>query len=228
MRGGLGAATKSVWYEKLEPYVLTIHQTGDETVDGKPYGWSTICLPFNARVPEEVKVYAATAHNSQSADDKVSDYIMTLTQVMVTDSLKGYVVYGPAGDHSFSPTSQTSGKPTILEGNAADSPLSALNIPCYVLSNKTWGLGFYKFTGSYLAAHRAWLPQSVVTDQVNSELSASSRAIRLEIDNATAISPIRYDTSQPDGIFTIDGKRVNSITQRGVYIIGKRKVVMNR
>lgn len=227
MRGGLGAATKSVWYEKLEPYVLTIHQTGDETVDGKPYGWSTICLPFNARVPEEVKVYAATAHNSQSADDKVNDYIMTLTQVMVTDSLKGYVVYGPAGDHSFSPTSQTSGKPTILEGNATDSPLSALNIPCYVLSNKTWGLGFYKFTGSYLAAHRAWLPQSVVTDQVNSGLAASSRAIRFEIDNATAISPIRYD--KPDNtVYNLSGQRVNGNTPRGVYIIGKRKVVMNR
>ena len=204
-----------------------MYRTGDETVDGKPYGWSTICLPFNARVPEEVKVYAATAHNSQSADDKVNDYIMTLTQVMVTDSLKGYVVYGPAGDHSFSPTSQTSGKPTILEGNATDSPLSALNIPCYVLSDKTWGLGFYKFTGSYLAAHRAWLPQSVVTDQVNSELSASSRAIRLEIDNATAISPIRYD--KPDNtVYNLSGQRVNGNTPRGVYIIGKRKVVMNR
>lgn len=227
MRGGLGAATKSVWYEKLDPYVLTIHQTGDETVDGKPYGWSTICLPFNARVPEGVTVYAATAHNSESADDKVSDYIMTLTPVMVTDSLKGYVVYGPAGDHSFSPTSQTSGKPTILEGNAADSPLSALNIPCYVLSNKTWGIGFYKFTGSYLAAHRAWLPQSVVTDQVNSELSASSRAICFEIDNATAISPIRYD--KPDNtVYNLSGQRVNGNTPRGVYIIGKRKVVMNR
>lgn len=169
-----------------------------------------------------VTVYAATAHNSQSADDKVSDYIMTLTQVMVTDSLKGYVVYGPAGDHSFSPTSQTSGKPTILEGNATDSPLSALNIPCYVLADKTWGIGFYKFTGSYLAAHRAWLPQSVVTDQVNESIAATARAIRFEIDNSTAISPIRYNTLQPDGIFTIDGKRVNSITQKGVYVIRKK------
>ena len=227
MRGGLGAATKSVWYEKLDPYVLTIHQTGDETVDGTPYGWSTICLPFNARVPEGVTVYAATAHNSQSADDKVNDYIMTLTPVTVTDSLKGYVVYGPAGDHSFSPTSLTSGKPTILEGNATDSPLSALNISCYVLSNKTWGIGFYKFTGSYLAAHRAWLPQSVVTDQVNESISTGARAIRFEIDNTTAISPIRYD--KPDNtVYNLSGQRVNGNTPRGVYIIGKRKVVMNR
>ena len=227
MRGGLGAATKSIRYVVQDPYVLTIHQTGDETVDGKPYGWSTICLPFNARVPEEVTVYAATAHKSQSADDKVSDYIMTLTPVTVTDSLKGYVVYGPAGDHSFSPTSQTSGKPTILEGNATDSPLSALNIPCYVLSNKTWGIGFYKFTGSYLAAHRAWLPHSVVTDQVNESISTGARAIRFEIDNTTAISPIRYD--KPDNtVYNLSGQRVNGNTPRGVYIIGKRKVVMNR
>lgn len=231
MRGGLGAATKNVWYEKLEPYVLTIHQTGDETVDGKPYGWSTICLPFNARVPEEVKVYAATAHNSQSADDKVSDYIMTLTPVMVTDSLKGYVVYGPAGDHSFSPTSQTSGKPTILEGNAADSPLSALNIHCYVLADKNWGIGFYRFIGSYLAANRAWLPYSVVTDNMNETLSTNARAIRFEIDNTSGISSVHYNTPLPDGIYTIDGKRVDSMTQQGVYVVRKNgkssKIIRN-
>lgn len=231
MRGGLGAATKSIRYVVQDPYVLTIHQTGDETVDGKPYGWSTICLPFNARVPEEVTVYAATAHKSQSADDKVNDYIMTLTPVTVTDSLKGYVVYGPAGDHSFSPTSQTSGKPTILEGNATDSPLSALNIPCYVLSDKTWGIGFYRFTGSYLAANRAWLPYSVVTDNMNETLSTNARAIRFEIDNTSGISSVHYNTPLPDDIYTIDGKRVDSMTQQGVYVVRKNgkssKIIRN-
>lgn len=221
MRGGLGAATKSVWYKKLDPYVLTISQTGDEMVDGKPYGWSTICLPFNARVPEEVTVYAATAHNSLSADDKVSDYLMTLTPVAVTDSLKGYVVYGPAGEHSFSPTSHTSGKPTILEGNATDAPLSALNIHCYVLADKNWGIGFYRFTGSYLAANRAWLPYSVVTDNMNESLSTSPRAIRFEIAPTSGISPVHYNTPLPDGIYTIDGKRVDSMTQQGVYVVRK-------
>lgn len=221
MRGGLGAATKSVWYKKLDPYVLTISQTGDEMVDGKPYGWSTICLPFNARVPEEVTVYAATAHNSQSADDKVSDYLMTLTPVAVTDSLKGYVVYGPTGEHSFSPTSHTSGKPTILEGNATDAPLSALNIHCYVLADKNWGIGFYRFTGSYLAANRAWLPYSVVTDNMNESLSTSPRAIRFEIAPTSGISPVHYNTPLPDGIYTIDGKRVDSMTQHGVYVVRK-------
>ena len=221
MRGGLGAATKSVWYKKLDPYVLTISQTGDEMVDGKPYGWSTICLPFNARVPEDVTVYAATAHNSQSADDKVSDYLMTLTPVTVTDSLKGYVVYGPAGEHSFSPTSHTSGKPTILEGNATDAPLSALNIHCYVLADKNWGIGFYRFTGSYLAANRAWLPYSVVTDNMNESLSTSPRAIRFEIAPTSGISSVHYNTPLPDGIYTIDGKRVDSMTQQGVYVVRK-------
>ena len=221
MRGGLGAATKSVWYEKLAPYVLTISQTGDEMVDGKPYGWSTICLPFNARVPEDVTVYAATAHNSQSADDKVSDYLMTLTPVTVTDSLKGYVVYGPAGEHSFSPTSHTSGKPTILEGNATDAPLSALNIHCYVLADKNWGIGFYRFTGSYLAANRAWLPFSVVTDNMNESLSTSPRAIRFEIAPTSGISSVHYNTPLPDGIYTIDGKRVDCMTQQGVYVVRK-------
>ena len=182
-------------------------------------------------MPEDVTVYAATAHNSLSADDKVSDYIMTLTPVAVTDSLKGYVVYGPAGDHSFSPTSLTSDKPTILEGNATDAPLSALNIHCYVLADKSWGIGFYRFTGSYLADHRAWLPYSVVTNNVNESLSNNARAIRFEIAPTTGISSVHYNTPLPDGIYTIDGKRVDCMTQQGVYVVRKNgrseKIVKN-
>ena len=34
----------------------------------------------------------------------------------------------------------------------------------YVLSYKsTWGIGFYKYTGSTLAANRAWLPKEMVS-----------------------------------------------------------------
>lgn len=228
-RGGLGSATKAIEYVLADPYKLEIKKI--EGYKEEKYGWSTICLPFNARVPEEVTVYAATAHNSQSADDKVSDYLMTLTPVAVTDSLKGYVVYGPAGEHSFSPTSHTSGKPTILEGNATDAPLSALNIHCYVLADKNWGIGFYRFTGSYLAANRAWLPYSVVTDNMNESLSTSPRAIRFEIAPTSGISPVHYNTPLPDGIYTIDGKRVDSMTQQGVYVVRKNgkssKIIRN-
>lgn len=223
-RGGLGSATAQVHYEALSPYDLNINQTGDLTVDGQPYGWSTICLPFNAKVPNGVTAYAATAHNEQSADKKVIDLKMTLTPVEVIDALKGYVVYGPAGTHQFSPTSRQCDKETILDGNSTDYAISSVNINCYVLANKTWGLGFYKYTGSTLAANRAWLPQDMVSVSDQEVLETGTRAISLVIEGGTAVMPhpVFMDDNTGEAVYTLSGKRVDGATPQGVYISRKK------
>ena len=223
-RGGLGSATALVNYESLSPYNLNIKQTGDLTVDGQPYGWSTICLPFNAKVPNGVTAYAATAHNEQSADKKVIDLKMTLTPVEVIDGLKGYVVYGPAGTHQFSPTSRQCDKETILDGNSTDYAISSVNINCYVLANKTWGLGFYKYAGSTLAANRAWLPQDMVSISDQEVLATGTQAIALVIEGGTAVipHPVFMDDNTGKAVYTLSGKRVDGATPQGVYISRKK------
>lgn len=231
-RGGLGAATASIRFAIQDPYKLTIKQTGSLTVDGVPYGWSTICLPFNARVPEGVTTYAATAHNSDNPDEKVSDFVMTLSPVEFIDSEKGYVVYGPVGDYNFNPTSHSCDKPTILEGNATNAPISATNIGCYVLANKSWGLGFYKYTGSTLAAYRAWLPADMVDDKLNETLASGTRNIRFVIDNGTtSISVPAYNANHDDSpaIYDLSGRRINAPSHQSIYIVrGKGKYINNK
>lgn len=223
-RGGLGSATALVNYESLSPYELNIKQTGDLTVDGQPYGWSTICLPFNAKVPNGVTAYAATAHNEQSTDKKVIDLKMTLTPVEVIDALEGYVVYGPAGTHQFSPTSRQCDKETILDGNSTDYAISSVNINCYVLANKTWGLGFYKYTGSTLAANRAWLPQDMVSLSDQEVLETGTRAITLVIEGGTAVMPhpVFMNDNTGEAVYTLSGKRVDGAIPQGVYISRKK------
>lgn len=221
-RGGLGAATEAIQFSLRDPYELEIKQTGDLNVDGVPYGWSTICLPFNAKVPEGVTVYAATAHDKQTAEDKVTDLTMTLTPVDVIDSEKGYVVYGPAGIHQFNYTSRSADKekPTILSGNPTKETISATNINCYILANKTWGLGFYKFAGTTLKPYKAWLPQDMVSDSGQDALATGVRAIRFEINGGTAAMPRPTFINETDNeaVYTLDGKRVEGATPHGVYI----------
>ena len=227
-RGGLGAATKAIRYELQEPYELKIKKVGDYKEEGKDYGWSTICLPFNARVPKEVKVYAATAHDKETADYKVEDFVMTLTPVEIIDSLKGYVVYGPVGTYSFAPTSHKGGTPTILTGNPTAAVISSTNINCYVLAYKTWGLGFYKYTGATLAANRAWLPQEMVSNSNQEDLALGKRGISFVIsDPTTGIShPVYTIQSHDDAIYNLNGQRIKSPTQPGIYISrGKGKVI---
>lgn len=227
-RGGLGAATKAIRYILQDPYKLEIKKVGDYKEEGVDYGWTTICLPFNAKVPEEVNVYAATAHGKQTESDKVEDFIMTLTPVEIIDSLKGYIVYGAVGDHYFKSTSRTCDKPTILTGNPTDTAISSTNINCYVLAYKTWGLGFYKYTGATLAANRGWLPQDMVSKSNQETLNLGKRGISFVIsDPTTGMShPIYTIETKDDAIYNISGQRVKSPTQPGLYIFGRTKAMV--
>ena len=227
-RGGLGAATKAIRYVLRNPYKLEIKKVGNYKEGDEDYGWTTICLPFNAKVPNEVNVYAATAHNKQTATDKVEDFTMTLTPVEIIDSLKGYVVYGAVGDHYFIPTSRTCDKPTILTGNPTNAAISSTNINCYVLAYKTWGLGFYKYTGTTLAANRGWLPQDMVSKSTQDGLALGKRGISFVISDPTTgfTHPVYTIQSHNEAYYNLNGQRIKTPTQPGIYISRRKGKVI--
>lgn len=229
-RGGLGAATKEMQYVITDPYKLDIKKVGEFKENGVDYGWSTICLPFNAKVPEEVTAYAATAHTAQNSQDettKVSDLTMTLTPVEVINAGKGYVVYGPVDKHSFHPTSMESSNATILKGNPTSTDIPVENNKGYVLSYKsTWGIGFYKYAGSTLAAYRAWLPKEMVTSSNQDNLALGKQNIHFVFAKGedTAIhNPITYQNdSEDDKYYNLSGQRVETPSKPGIYISKKK------
>lgn len=224
-RGGLGAATKEMQYVITDPYKLDIKKI--EGYKEEKYGWSTICLPFNAKVPEEVTAYAATAHNSLDETTKVSDLTMTLTPVEVINAGKGYVVYGPVDKHSFHPTSMESSNATILKGNPTSTDIPVENNKGYVLSYKsTWGIGFYKYAGSTLAAYRAWLPKEMVTSSNQDNLALGKQNIHFVFAKGedTAIhNPITWQNdSDDDKYYNLSGQRVETPSKPGIYISKKK------
>ncbi|MBD9015344.1 MAG: hypothetical protein EGR00_01435 [Prevotella sp.] len=229
-RGGLGAATKVMQYVITDPYRLDIKKVGEFKENGVDYGWSTICLPFNAKVPEKVTAYAATAHTAQNSQDettKVSDLTMTLTPVEVINAGKGYVVYGPVGKHSFHPTSMESSNATILKGNPTSTDIPVENNKGYVLSYKsTWGIGFYKYAGSTLAAYRAWLPKEMVTSSNQDNLALGKQNIHFVFAKGedTAIhNPITWQNdSEDDKYYNLSGQRVETPSKPGIYISKKK------
>ena len=231
-RGGLGSPTSAMQFVITDPYTLEIKQVGSK----EGYGWSTICMPFNAKVPEGIKVYAATPHvNDSKASEKVEDFLLTLTEMKeVIDSMKGYVVYGPVGKYTFKATSRTDDTETILTGNPSDDAISSTNINCYVLANKSWGLGFYKFTGATLAAHRAWLPSEMVSDYVAEALASGRRAIRFVFaDGTTAIRLPVYpgdsnEDASDDALYNLSGQQVDRPTQPGIYISRSKGKVLKK
>ena len=222
-RGGLGVATNSIEFTLADAYKLVIKKVGDYKEGDKDYGWSTICLPFNARVPEGVTAYAATAHNSTNETDIINDFTMTLTAVDVINANKGYVVYGPVGFHYFHSTSSESTAPTILKGNPTSEYISSDNNNGYVLSYKTWGLGFYKYTGSKLSPYRAWLPQNMVSKSNDENLALGKQAIHLVFAKGTSgiLSPVIQADNKEEKLFNLSGQQVEKAT-KGLVITRKK------
>ena len=225
-RGGLGGATQTIKYEVADPYTLEIRKVEGYKEGDVDYGWTTICLPFNAKVPEEVKVYAATAHGKENAASKITDFTMTLTPVTVINANKGYVVYGPVGTHDFHPTSRTCEKVTILEGNPSNDAIDKNNNNGYVLSYKaSWGLGFYKYTGSTLAGNRAWLPKEMVSDSNQESLSLGKRGITFVF--AKGATPVLLPQMEKEGkdepIYNLQGQKVDkSAAHHGIFITRRK------
>lgn len=232
-RGGLGAPTKEIEYKESEKYTLTIKQVGSDT-DGfvsthEGYGWSTICLPYNSKVPTvnkdgnpaDLKVYAGTT---------IDGYDLKLTPVDVINKGKGYVVYGPVGDYEFASSSHTTDVETILEGNPTAEPILKGNNNGYVLSYKsTYGVGFYKYTGTTLAANRAWLPIDAVSEAVQKQVSSGAKAIVFKI--VSSDSTLDMDaifTAAPDDfyIYDLNGRRIDAsqMVKGNIYIINGKKV----
>lgn len=226
-RGGLGSATKAIEYVLVNPYKLEIKKVGEFKENGVDYGWSTICLPFNAKVPEKVTAYAATAHNFQDETTKVSDLTMTLTPVTVINANKGYVVYGPVGDeYYFHPTSSESKAATILKGNPKYEAIPVENNKGYVLSYKsTWGIGFYKYNGSTLAANRAWLPKEMVSQNNQDNLALGKHSIRFAIAPGTTsiASPTLHKKDEKEIIYNLNGQQVDKSSAQGGIFISSQK-----
>lgn len=225
-RGGLGGATKTIEYVVADPYALEIKKVEGYKEGDVDYGWTTICLPFNAKVPEEVKVYAATAHNQTDAELKIIDFTMTLTPVTVINANKGYVVYGPVGTHDFHPTSRTCENVTILKGNPGKDAIDKNNNNGYVLSYKaSWGLGFYKYTGSTLAGNRAWLPKEMVSDSNQESLALGKRGITFVF--AKGATPVLLPQMKKEGkdepIYNLQGQKVDKPAAHHGIFITRRK-----
>ena len=232
-RGGLGLATQAIHYTIADAIELKIKKVEGYKEDGVDYGWSTICLPFNARIPEGIKVYAATADETQDSTAIIKNFTMTLTEVdviKVINANKGYVVYGPVGTYAFHSTSRKSDVPTILKGNPTSEYISSDNNNGYVLSYKsTWGLGFYKFTGSQLSPYRAWLPQNMVSKSNSENLALGKQAIHLVFAKGTSgiLPPTIQGDQEEEKLFNLSGQPVGKAT-KGLVISRKKGKFIKR
>ena len=124
----------------------------------------------------------------------------------------------------FHSTSRKSDVPTILKGNPTSEYISSDNNNGYVLSYKsTWGLGFYKYTGSQLSPYRAWLPQNMVSKSNEEDLALGKQAIHLVFAKGTSgiLPPTIQRDQEEEKLFNLSGQQVEKTT-KGLVITRKK------
>ena len=184
-------------------YTLTVGETE----------WATLFLDFNAAIPEDVKAYTVTA---------VNDGYVTLTQVTgVLPAKTGIIVKAAEGNYTFSYAAEATAN---VEGNLLEGTVTDKNIEgeAYVLGVVDGEVGLYKaaMTGtSWLNnANKAYLPMNAVANK-------SAEFFGFDWDGTTAIENVEVENAS-NVIYDLTGRRVETITAPGIYIVnGVKRVV---
>lgn len=188
-------------------------------------GYSTVYLPFDALVPNGVKVYTVssietnkvqlTGHTAESGNQ----LLLPKTTAVVVNAAKGdYQFVANSTGISTTPVSGTN----LLNGVTERTAVSSLNSDCtiYALGSGNDNIaGFYKVNSeSYIPANKAYL--SVET---SSPLSSSKA---FYIPAPTGITNVDKEGQNVDApVYSIDGVRKENVNKPGVYVRNGKKTL---
>lgn len=190
----------------------------DATITTADY--STLCLPFNAAVPEDVKVYYGSAFSEGG-----TTLILKEMNGDVLPANTGVVLYADVDANTTfrfwktqeevadnQPENLLIGTNTRIEASERDN-----SYLYYALTNMTTGVGFHEIDETKnvaIPAHRAYL-------QIEKTNVTASNAFLFSLDNdslTTDITSVNHGEKNCETIFNLNGIRTNRL-QQGVNII---------
>lgn len=194
----------SYWYiEKATTLPLTLNDGGDG------YYYATLCLPFDVTL-NAAAAYTLTMNSSKTGltlSEAMSE-ISAGTPVFIRHN-KGTLTATIGTGYATTPDDNTS-----LTGCYTNTSVSTETE--YTLGKEDDKVGFYKYTGTSIAANRAYVSSSVV-DEV------SARGFALDFGELTGISNVESQ-KESNIIYDMQGRRVQK-AGKGLYIVNGKKVL---
>ncbi|MBR5655714.1 MAG: Ig-like domain-containing protein [Prevotella sp.] len=183
--------------------------------------WKTIVSYKDVSVPEDVEAYVVT---------KVvpgEDRSKAVLKEVEDKQLKGgepYLLHSASGNYEltlltpYAPDELPAPEKNLLLVSNKLTSSENSNTPIYVLSNKSNGVGFYKWTGGELGSGRVYLPM-----EANVEGAAGFCAFFA--DETTIIQTIDSSEMPVGPYYDLQGRRVLKPT-KGVYVVDGKKVII--
>ena len=151
-------------------------------------------------LPDGVMAYIVTGISTETVTVKAINYVPKDVPVLIEKE-------------STTTTDNTSAEGNLLQGTSESTAVSGIEGNVYVLYNG----GFTRTTSGAIPAKRAYL---VLEQAVNARLSIVE-------GEATDITSVGYDSVATDGsTYDMQGRKVESLSKRGLYIKNGRKVVI--
>ena len=206
-------------------YVYEVTEVASFKANISNAGYATFYAPAEVAIPENVKAYYIAAVSSESA---------TLTQIEnVIPANTAVILEGAEGEYTFN-VSETGA--AAVTGNLLKGTVINTNIigEAYVLGDVKGEIGLYKTQMADVAlssasgsvsvflnnAYKAYLPASAVPTTAQ---GAASFSFRFE-GGTTGISEVK--TENENAIYDLTGRRVEAITEAGIYIVNGKKVLV--
>ena len=187
----------------IEAYTLTVGNAG----------WATLFLNYDAEIPADATCYAVTAVDGESA--KLAEVEGTIP------SNTAVIVNAEAGEYKFEVAAEAEGvAENELQGTLVNEYKKE---EAYVLAVVDGKVGLYKAAmagGVWLNnANKAYLPASAVPNK-------SAAFYGFDWNGTTGIENVEGENGNVKAIFDLTGRKVNSITAPGIYIVGGKKVLV--
>lgn len=198
----------------------------DKNITVAKYG--TICLPFDAIVPEGVTVYYATKYNSESTPnyvhlEKFDSKIMPkntgfMVWANVTETTKFHFTYTANDKADANAMDKLYDDGNILVGTVSrinNEELSFNDYNYMLLGNKSKGVGFYRLDAtSYIPANCAYIPLSIGGASKPNDTFAS-----FDFGGATAINGVKNNAdAKVVAVYGVNGE-LRSTVQHGLNIV---------
>ncbi len=191
-------------------------------------GYATLYLDYATEISEGVEVYIAK--------EVVGNVLKMELVEDVLPANTGVLVKAPAGNYTFtySDTDAPAIANNLFMGSAEDMYIDvSANSKVFVLSNVDGEVGMYlaKLTdGSFINnANNAYLlldnkKLGLSDEELDASVGGAQFSLRFDFGDTTGVDEVQTETGVNNAIYDMYGRKVNTITTPGLYIVNGKKV----